>query len=316
MKKRILLLIGLLLCVNVSLFADTEPGELSEGLAAYHNDDLNAAIQYLNIAIQKDSQLWKAYEVLGYIYYKQGRMAEALAACDTSLKINPKNDPLVKFRDRLDSQIGATTVPDYVPPKPAPSTGTPLYPEKTKSLYFDFGGTNPYSPADFQTSYNPSFTVGAGIGFGISRIFSLIVSADFNSFALNETSVPLGYGVTGGALSDALVMVSGKFRFIPEDNPVVPYGVVGLGVAFYNAQPVTVTEETYPFNVESSTGLVSSDFAFRLALGIDIKMQSGSYLFIESNGVGTSTGAENIVYDILKIGFKYDFEALNSPAPK
>lgn len=317
MKKAVFLSIVLLLAGALPLFADSQPGELGEGQAAYNNNDLNEAIRYLNIAVQKDPQCWKAYEVLGYAYEKQGRMALALAACDHSLSLNPNNNPLVKFRDNLASQIEATDVSEYTPPKPmVTANGTALYPENVKTFYGDIAITNPYSPSDFQAAYSPYFSFGAGLGQGFSRIFSAILSADFNAFVPNQSSVPPGYSVSGGEITNVLILVNAKFRFIPEDNPVVPYGVVGLGAAFFNAEPVTIAEASYPFNNASSSGLVSSDFAFRLALGIDIKMQPGSYLFIESNGIGTSTGAENIVYNVLKLGFKYDYESSNPPNPK
>jgi hypothetical protein len=314
MKKAAFLLIGLLLAGPFPLFAESQPGELGEGQAAYNNNDLNEAIRYLNIAVQKDPQCWKAYEILGYAYNQQARLALALAACDQSLKINPSNDPLVKFRDNLASRIGTTDVSEYTPPKPTvTANGTVLYPENVKTFYGDIAITNPYSPSDFQTAYSPYFSFGVGLGQGFSRIFSANLSADFNSFVPNQSSVPPGYSVTGGEITNVLILVNAKFRFIAEDNPVVPYGVVGLGAAFYNAEPVTIAETSYPFNNASSLGLTSSDFAFRLALGIDIKMQPGSYLFIESNGIGTSTGLENIVYNVLKLGFKYDYESNNPP---
>ncbi len=282
--------------------ARTEPFEMDEGMAAFNNDDWKQAVEYLTIAAQKDPSLWKAYQYLAYAYYEQHNLSQALAACDKSLALKPDNGDLPGFRKKVEKEIeaaAATPLPPWEAPHPPEiSSG---YPDNCKTLYVGVGISSPYDPSNFKSEFVPGYSAGGGVGLGLSKIFSLILDLQVNDFPLSNNDFP-GKAVAGGQITDIVATLNAKFRFIPEDNPVVPYGVVGLGMGFYNEAPATVTSLS-PLSTTTYSGSSSTDACFRLALGVDIKLQPGQYIFVESNGISTSTGFEDITYNILRAGF-------------
>ena len=304
--KRTIFYLLFLLAFPSAILADSEPFEMTEGMAAFNNDDWKDAVEYLSAAVLKDPTLWKAYEYLGFAYYNQDAFDQALANWNKSLSLHPDNDHLNDCRAKLIEYLKTSATVSPVPTVPAPPTTPSSYPETSKILYAFAGFATPFDPAAFKSDYEPSYSLGGGAGIGFSKTFSLLLDANFNLFHLNPSAFP-GADLNGGSISDITLLINGKFRFISDDNPVVPYGIVGIGISFYNAQPLYETTGGFPpTTTQVTTGLANNEFAFRLALGIDIKLKPGEYVFVESNGLGTSTGSENITYNILKVGIDFN----------
>jgi tetratricopeptide (TPR) repeat protein len=293
----------LIFAYPIFAIAGTEPFEMNEGISAFDNDDWKQAVEYLTIAVQKDPSLWKAYQYLAYAYYEQHNLAQSLAACDKSLALKPDNGDLPGFRNKVQKDIdaaSATPLPPWqAPSAPGISSG---YPDNCKTLYASVGISSPYDPANFKSGFVPGYSAGGGVGLGLSKIFSLILDLQVNDFPLSSKDFP-GENIEGGDITDIIATLNAKFRFIPDDNPVVPYGVVGLGLSLYDEAPATVTSLGFPPSSTAYSGSSSASACFRLALGIDIKLQPGQYIFVESNGIAASTGFEDITYNIVRVGF-------------
>ena len=311
--KSAIFLILLLACPLVS-FADSEPFEMSEGMAAFNNDDWENAVEYLNIAVKKDPTLWKAYQYLAYSYYEQHDLQNALTACNQSLSFHPDNGDFKGFRNKVVKDIqAASSKSNTIPAAPITTAMKPTYPDRTKIFYCDAGLALPNSPSNFQTVLSPGYSIGGGVGLGLSKIFSLLLDVDVNNFTLNTGAFP-GYFASGGSVWDITGTINGKFRFIADDNFVVPYGIVGMGIGFYNAQPLSLSNFGFYSTSIRTAGLSTADYIFRLALGMDIKLKPGEYIFIEGDLTGTSTGLEDITYGILKMGVTFNADQITQPA--
>lgn len=168
-------------------------------------------------------------------------------------------------------------------------------PEHQISLYLDVGGAVPAEPTD---SWRSGFSGGVGIGADLSRAFSVILDAHYENFPASPAAHDF---------NDILVMIDGKLRFVTEDNPVVPYGVLGLGANFYNEQQSFLNEPPVFVNYPISGGSGVAG-AFRLAGGIDIRLDIKSALFVEYGTVGFANhaydGMGGFDWFTLNIGWK------------
>lgn len=195
------------------------------------------------------------------------------------------------FRGLL-TLIAFSTFPvraDELPPSlPALPTQNPamvkshLLPEHETSLYLNLGGTvnadNYYSVPE----WNPGFDGGVGLGVNASRLLSIILDAQFHYFPRNPNFKGTDGTLTGGGdFSHFIVMPNLKFRFILDDNPVVPYALFGMGCDFYNVG--ALSETSPPPNSITSTTLPGSGavFTIRLVLGMDVRLDAKNTLFFQ-----------------------------------
>jgi hypothetical protein len=72
-------------------------------------------------------------------------------------------------------------------------------------------------------------------------------------------------------------------KFIFYVRHLLHYLIFGLGGANFQSNSVVATDGVA--TVTATPALSETDFALRFGIGIDIKLGSGTYLFIESNGV-------------------------------
>jgi tetratricopeptide (TPR) repeat protein len=68
---------------------DFAPAWLNWGNASVDLDDLDAAEGLYRAAIQQDATLIEAHASLGYVLTRQGRLTEAIAACDAAIRLRP-----------------------------------------------------------------------------------------------------------------------------------------------------------------------------------------------------------------------------------
>ncbi len=167
------------------------------------------------------------------------------------------------------------------------------------SIFVNIGGATPVNPASFTADQANGYNGGIGFGFGISRIFQLVIDANADTFPLNTSQFP---GIGGGAIRIGTLFANARLRFIAEDNPVVPYFIGGLGGA-------TVTQDSFTLNGSTLISSTSNtNGALRVGLGIDIKLNKGFALFVEDNGIGISgsNGGSNISYNSFRLGGKFN----------
>jgi opacity protein-like surface antigen len=177
------------------------------------------------------------------------------------------------------------------------------------SFYFDLGGVTPIAPDGFQNNWSTGGSAGIGYGFGLSQLFSIVVDANFSNFPLQSTQAGFpGTTYSGGGIHLFTLLVNGKLKFVAEDNPVIPYLIFGLGGQHFQSDDLTTSNGGAS---TTSPGVTEGDFAFRLGIGIDIKLSPGTYLLVETNGVNARTSnqvssSDNMTYHMGRLGMKLD----------
>ncbi len=164
----------------------------------------------------------------------------------------------------------------------------------------NLGVTMPFSPGNFTQSYNTGYNGGIGIGWGISRNFQLVLDANVDIFPFKFLDVT-GTPVTGGRLLVGTLLANARLRFTNENNPFVPYFIGGLGPAYVNRDAL---ESAYVFFTHPASS--SINFALRLGIGLDLKLNDSSSLFLESNVIGVPNTYEgSLIHDSFRLGAKF-----------
>jgi opacity protein-like surface antigen len=169
------------------------------------------------------------------------------------------------------------------------------------SIFINVGATTPLNPGSFTTTQNVGYNGGLGYGFGLSKLFQLVIEADSDNFPLNNSLAPYN-GASGGNIRIGTLLANARFRFLAEDNPVVPYVIGGMGAA--RVEQEAITSGGSVVSPTSST----ANLALRLGIGIDIRLSGLTSLYVESSGYGIagSNGASNINYNSFRLGGKFN----------
>jgi opacity protein-like surface antigen len=175
------------------------------------------------------------------------------------------------------------------------------------SFYFNFSAATPTSPYDFTQSWGTGGSAGLGYGFALSKQTSIILSFQYSTFGFDLLDP--GVSWTGGDFHTAMGLVNGKFILVNADNPVPLYIIVGIGGAEFTADTLTGTNISTG-NTVTVPGLSETDFAFRFGFGVDIRLDKGLYLTVESNGVDTfvsqSVSDSQLVNSQFGVGMRFD----------
>jgi opacity protein-like surface antigen len=151
------------------------------------------------------------------------------------------------------------------------------------------------------------FNVGMGYGFRLSKLFQLVIDANADIFPLDSSSVA-AFGLTGGNQFVGTLLANLRYRFLAQDNPVVPYLIGGIGPALVSQ----ITLDNYGNLV--NPGAPTLNFGFRLGIGMDIRLSELTSLFIEAdyyliagpNSAPYPNGTWNIAYDSIRLGGKFN----------
>lgn len=301
MKKfyRFFFLAGMALVAFSSLVSSAHAVTADEayhaGVTFFKQDQFDQSISQLKAAIVLDPNHWRAYQLIGYIYYKENNTQEALDFCNKSLQIHPNNPKLQKIVDRLNAASSLTQENNKI----------------KNSFYFNIGGAVPVTPNGFVENWSKGGNLGIGYGIGVSKIFSIVVDATGSYFPVNQTNANYPSYITfQGGIGNLTFLANAKIKFIGEDSPVIPYLIAGFGPSVYLVNTITATNANTGIS-ETIPSKSETDFAFRLGLGIDIRLDSGIALFIETNGLATSSSQylannETVGFGLGKIGMKFD----------
>jgi hypothetical protein len=164
------------------------------------------------------------------------------------------------------------------------------------SIYVNVGSARPSNPSGFSDNWNAGGNFGVGFGFGLSPAFQLVVDANGYNFPVNSSRY---LTVSGGEYRDGLLLVNGRLKFIAEDNPVVAYGILGIGVSTLTQDAMTSTTSGGSAATPASS---TTSLAGRLGVGIDIKLSGYTSLFLEFDGIGNKT----IDYGSGRLGGKFN----------
>ena len=158
------------------------------------------------------------------------------------------------------------------------SSDTPL----KDSIFFNVGGS-------LNAINTQGVNFGVGFGFGLSALTQFVLDANLDNFPT----------INGQQTQRTITLLPNiRFRFLAKDNPVVPYLIGGIGVAYGEQDALTYGGSvTYP--ATSSVNAVT-----RLGLGMDIRLDELTALYLEDNENILLGGYGNWSYNSLRLGGK------------
>ena len=75
--------------LKVESYMDSAEIYYKIGRAHFYKGDLDKAINYLNMSIEKDEKYYKAYLLMAETYTKKARFIDAIQYANTSIKYKP-----------------------------------------------------------------------------------------------------------------------------------------------------------------------------------------------------------------------------------
>lgn len=321
--KRVFFACMFLSLIPICGYAATADEYYNAGFTDYQVGKWGESISYLEAATQQNPNYWQAYQLLAYDYYRTNDIQKCIQNCDASLQINPNNSALQNFVDKLKVQDLPAPSVQNSPNNPSgdqtngntnesPAMAQPVLQtsEVYNSFYFNFSGVAPDSPEGFSTDWGAGGSLGVAYGFGLNKMTSIVFSAQYSTFPLTLTYP--GLTLSGGGIHTLMFLVNGKFILIGQGNPVAFYLIAGLGPSEFISDALTGTNNsTGQTATETTTAFSETDFALRLGIGIDIRLNNGIALYLESNGVDTFvsprvTSDGYISNGMFSLGMKFD----------
>jgi hypothetical protein len=216
----------------------------------------------------------------------------AMDAAEASLKIRSNNPKLRQFAGRI--KAGKSPA---MPPPPdefisSASEASAAELSAVNSIYVNGGLGFPVGPQNFAGNWSLGPQFGLGIGLGLSKMFQVVVDANIHLYASNASN-------NSGSFKDLLVLVNGRLQFTPENNPVVPYGILGAGASCLFQDAPKAAGPT-PSSIDINNNRI--DWAARAGLGLDFKVSDYVSIFVEGDGVATGY----LGYGTVRLGGKFN----------
>lgn len=230
-------------------FAQDDPAKVAllQGNQYYQAQNYVEAEKSLLSAIQLNANYPAAHQLLGNVYYAEGRKAEALAEYQKTLALQPDNASLKAFVDSQQSAMAAApSAPATAAPTAAPTamaTAMPMTVETNSNLDKGHPIVGAYGGlalpiSGFTSSAYVTYGLGGGggiyAGAAFDRHFSVALKlADYNiPYTIAGYSYYYGFSkVTVAPVNDGIqqfeVMTSGRYAFL--DSGVRPFVTIGMG---------------------------------------------------------------------------------------
>ena len=309
MKNRIHILGGLVLCWGMAslAWATSADDSFNAGKKYYDQYLYDQAIVSFQEAVSIEPNYWEAYQMMSYSYYKQGKRDSALEAANKSLKIHRDNDELRKFMaDHLKQAEMPLAPGEHMVSGVSEASAAEV--KKQNFIQVNLGGSLPMSPAGFTSRQNPGYNLGLGVGIGITKNFQVVLDANMDNFPLNSaSSFFTGSSITGGASRYWTFLGNGRLRLIPENNPVIPYAIGGLGLGLLTQDDMTITTSG---TAMTNPGSSDSYLTGRIGLGLEFVLSDYASLLVEPDGIivfsGDNKGGEDVLYGSFRIGGKFN----------
>jgi tetratricopeptide (TPR) repeat protein len=118
------LALGLTTVVFAAPKATQDEKDYRQGMTLYHAGHYEEALVRFQMAIDENWGFWQSYQMVGYCHFELREKEAALRAFEESLRINPKNEKLVKIYNDL--KAGTLEVPVRPVEAAAQPAGTPV----------------------------------------------------------------------------------------------------------------------------------------------------------------------------------------------
>lgn len=169
--------------------------------------------------------------------------------------------------------------------------GTTLHAQNETNSYFDIGGglAVPQNPDEVKDYWKNGFCGGVGFGFEVMPILSIGIVGEFNRFMTDDENVTDlarqefgeqidGVVVDGGELETAAGWAIARLNILPMETGFNPYGVAGLGYAYYKVNEITAT---YQDEIVKSESKDNSGLSLAFGGGVELRFNPKFALFGE-----------------------------------
>ena len=160
------------------------------------------------------------------------------------------------------------------------------------------GGGIPFisNPNSFKDSFNPSYTLMAGVGLPLNIGVELMGKFHYHKFSQSDASKLLFSDQSGKIYYFG---VDAKWSFAPPASPAKPFFLIGGGTFKYQNDATTTLIASLPVPEISQ-----SDIYFNLGAGVDVKMGPSFSFFVEAKYTILNTPVESTGLFPFIVGFR------------
>ncbi len=181
-------------------------------------------------------------------------------------------------------------------------------------LYLGGGVAFPTGPSTFKDNWKMGYNGTGGIGFTFAPGLSVIFTASYSTFPIDESGIiskagiPAGVSVSvdGGTITALDFAGNIKYSFMPKGTSL--YVVAGAGYLSMSASDITIkvtsgtTSQT--FTVKPNT---ESAFSTSIGAGVDFPVGAKLGIFVEGRYAIAFTSGESTSYVPVKAGVRIGF---------
>lgn len=186
--------------------------------------------------------------------------------------------------------------------------GSSLITAQSNEIFLNGGISSPNKPESLADHWKTGFNVGGGIGFGLTETLTFVASADYNSFAFDESGFLESYGfsgygirITGGTAT--IFTLSGNLKVTFASGSISPYVVGGLGYLNLALSDITISLGNESDKVSGDS---ESSLFVQVGVGLDFPLSENSSLFFEGRYGNGFTDNGGTTFFPLKAGIKFN----------
>ncbi len=174
-------------------------------------------------------------------------------------------------------------------------------------FFVTVGPAFPMKDANFRDNWNAGLSIGGGVGFQLTRLFTLVGSFDYNSFPFDEERFKRMHLqevlVQGPATKVMTFDARLKFFFPSDDTRLSPYVTGGGGFFKQTSEDVIIINV---LGQDQSYGKINESVMCAIAgVGFEFKYNDKIFAFLEGLFVTGFTELNSIQVVQVKLGLKY-----------
>jgi Outer membrane protein beta-barrel domain len=181
-------------------------------------------------------------------------------------------------------------------------------------LYLGGGVAFPVNPSTFKDIYKMGYNGTGGIGFKFAPGLSVIFTASYSSFPIDQSGIitkagiPAGVSVSvdGGTITALDFAGNIKYSFMPKGTSL--YVVASAGYLSMSASDITI-KVTSGGNTQTFTEKPNTESAFSTSIGagVDFPVSAKLGIFVEGRYAIAFTSGESTSYVPVKAGVRIRF---------